>query len=94
MRFAGDALVPQTRASSTPHCDGCPPNETLIYDHCKSHAQARRPAHKLLARLPMTRVSSCSEAGFDDHLPRLPTRASRSARGRSAAGEDEGQAGG
>eukprot|EP00935_MAST-01C_sp_MAST-1C-sp1_P002666 g2666.t1 len=37
-RFAGDALLPQTHESSTPHCFGCPPNRTLLYDHCKSHA--------------------------------------------------------
>jgi len=37
-RFEGDALLPQTRESSVPHCIGCPTNTTIMYDHCKSHA--------------------------------------------------------
>ena len=39
-RFARDVLLPQSRASSVPSCRGCPPNTTLPYDHCKSHADA------------------------------------------------------
>lgn len=27
--------VPQTPESSVPRCDGCDPNMTLVYDHCK-----------------------------------------------------------
>ena len=38
-RFARDYLVPQTPASGVPNCDGCPANETLLYDHCKNHPQ-------------------------------------------------------
>jgi len=36
-KFEGDALLPQTRESSVPHCIGCPTNTTIMYDHCKSH---------------------------------------------------------
>ncbi|CAE8718879.1 unnamed protein product, partial [Polarella glacialis] len=38
-RFAADNLVPATPESGTPHCSGCPPNMTLIYDHCKNHPE-------------------------------------------------------
>lgn len=38
-RFPEDALVPQSAESSVPRCDGCPEGKTLVYDHCKSHAQ-------------------------------------------------------
>jgi len=38
-RFPGDALVPASSSSSVPHCDGCPPNLTLVYDHCKNHPE-------------------------------------------------------
>ncbi len=38
-RFSRDYLVPQTNSSSVPFCDGCPSNETLLYDHCKNHPQ-------------------------------------------------------
>jgi hypothetical protein len=31
--------VPQTPESSVPRCDGCDPNMTLAYDHCKNHPQ-------------------------------------------------------
>lgn len=37
--FAGEALVPQTPESSVPFCDGCPPNKTVLYDHCKNHPE-------------------------------------------------------
>eukprot|EP01046_Picozoa_sp_COSAG06_P007409 COSAG06_NODE_361_length_16829_cov_8.781112_15_plen_380_part_01 len=36
-RFQRDVMLPQTAESSTPHCYGCGPNETILYDHCKSH---------------------------------------------------------
>ncbi|CAE8614897.1 unnamed protein product [Polarella glacialis] len=35
MRFPLDQLVPEK--SEVPNCIGCPPNETLVYDHCKGH---------------------------------------------------------
>jgi len=37
-RFAGDYLVPKTASTAAGiHCPQCPPNGTLIYDHCKNH---------------------------------------------------------
>ena len=38
-RFARDYLVPQSGSTGVPHCDGCPANKTLLYDHCKNHPQ-------------------------------------------------------
>ncbi|CAE8613292.1 unnamed protein product [Polarella glacialis] len=35
VRFPLDQLVPKD--SEVPNCIGCPPNETLVYDHCKVH---------------------------------------------------------
>jgi len=38
-RFPGDSLIPQSSESSVPHCTGCPPGFTLVYDHCKNHPE-------------------------------------------------------
>ena len=38
-------LLPQSRASSVPSCPECPPNRTLPYDKCKSHAEVSRQPH-------------------------------------------------
>eukprot|EP00958_Prasinococcus_capsulatus_P023971 scaffold3680_cov381-Prasinococcus_capsulatus_cf.AAC.6 len=38
-RFPSDYLLPQTNSSSVPVCDGCPRGATLVYDHCKNHAE-------------------------------------------------------
>ncbi|KAJ9457755.1 hypothetical protein DIPPA_18171 [Diplonema papillatum] len=38
-RFPQDGLVAQRPGSSVPRCTGCPPNATLVYDHCKNHPQ-------------------------------------------------------
>ena len=62
-RFAGDFLLPQTRASSTPHCHGCPANTTIAYDHCKSHAGWVEPT--LLAS-QATALPSCQPADEAD----------------------------
>lgn len=37
-RFQADELVNHTDPS-VPVCDGCPPNTTLVYDHCKVHPE-------------------------------------------------------
>ena len=52
-RFPDDPLLPRTTRAqeSVPVCEGCPPNETLTYDHCKvqqaAHAsdESCRPSH-------------------------------------------------
>ena len=38
-RFPDDALMPQSAESSVPFCAQCPPNSTLVYDHCKNHPE-------------------------------------------------------
>ena len=43
-RFADDVMLPQTRQSSTPTCFGCAANETILYDHCKSHSGFVNPS--------------------------------------------------
>eukprot|EP00040_Diaphanoeca_grandis_P012459 m.63123 g.63123 ORF g.63123 m.63123 type:complete len:378 (+) comp23243_c0_seq1:36-1169(+) len=37
-RFPLDTLDPKANPS-VPYCDGCPPNTTLTYDHCKKHPE-------------------------------------------------------
>lgn len=39
-RFAGDSLSREFNPS-VPFCDGCPPNETIGYDHCKRHPEVQ-----------------------------------------------------
>jgi hypothetical protein len=43
-RFADDVMLPQTHQSSTPTCFGCAANETILYDHCKSHSGFVNPS--------------------------------------------------
>ena len=31
--------MPQSAESSVPFCTACPPNHTLVYDHCKNHPE-------------------------------------------------------
>ena len=45
VRFPKDQLVPKTKSQpgDVPICEGCPSNETLIYDHCKNHPEVVEP---------------------------------------------------
>ena len=57
--FPRDNLVPQTDESSVPYCYGCPPDYTLVYDHCKSH-----PEWVDVGLLPDYPRRVCGEAGL------------------------------
>ena len=45
VRFPKDQLVPKatSQPGDVPICEGCPSNETLIYDHCKNHPEVVEP---------------------------------------------------
>lgn len=64
-RFPLDVLQPPN--PSVPVCDGCPPNRTLIYDHCKNH-----PQWVEVTRLKAYAAAQAAAGAIDDPSAHLP----------------------
>tara|TARA_B110000208_G_C11789436_1_gene436893 strand:- start:1479 stop:3599 length:2121 start_codon:yes stop_codon:yes gene_type:complete len=70
-RFDGDVMLPQTAESSTPTCFGCAANETILYDHCKSHSAFVNTTALALAATAAGKVGGCNGGACIDPTSNL-----------------------
>jgi poly(3-hydroxybutyrate) depolymerase len=68
-RFVSDPLFSHAERPTVPYCDGCPPNKTLDYDHCK-----RTPSLEANVSLLVAYAERQAAAGTIDSLDLLASR--------------------